>query len=37
MISRLENLVGKDLFGEIGPVGSRNVVQFGAEVSDIFA
>jgi len=37
MISRLENLIGKDLFGEIGPVGSRNVVQFGAEVSDIFA
>lgn len=37
MIIRLENLVGKDLFWEIGPVGTRNVVQFGAEVSDLFA
>lgn len=36
MVQRLENLIWKDLFGDIWPVWSRNIVAFGAEVSDMF-
>lgn len=37
MVQRLENLVWVELFGDIWGVGSTDIVQFGAEVSDMFS
>lgn len=36
LVQKLENLVGRDLFGEIGNVGSTNIINLWAQISDMF-